>query len=419
MKIKKILAALLLVATAAAPAFAETPLGADLDGLLAYARENNPDLLASRVEAQAARDRVGPAGALPDPRFQVELMDAGNRGTGGSTSLVPGDVGNTRYALIQPLPFWGKRDLRGAVAEAQAAQSETGRDALALDVESKIKSGYARYYQAAGQARILGESLALVGAIERLVLTRYAVGLVPQQDALRAQSETTSLKVDLLEAERRRRDAAAKLNSLLPRAADAALATPERLPPTPATLSLSELSIRVRDRSPELARERYGLDAAEKGRDLAYRNRYPDFAVGLRDNRPKNGLETWDVMLELNIPLQQGSRRAQESESERRVESARARIAGTEARLQGRLGAAQAGFEASRDKARLLADTLLPQARATLEAAQAGYETGRVNFNTLIEAERQILRVRLALLDAQVDTALRQAEIEQLVGGSL
>jgi outer membrane protein TolC len=54
-----------------------------------------------------------------------------------------------------------------------------------------------------------------------------------------------------------------------------------------------------------------------------------------------------------------------------------------------------------------------------LKAAEAGYETGQVNFNTLIEAERQILRVRLALLDAEVEAAVRLSELEQLTGSSL
>lgn len=124
-------------------------------------------------------------------------------------------------------------------------------------------------------------------------------------------------------------------------------------------------------------------------------------------------------MLEVNIPLQQSSRRAQEREAEHRVNAAQSRVAAVEARLDGRIGETLAAFEASSDKARLLRDTLLPQSRANLEAAQAGYESGRVNFNTLIEAERQVLRSRLALLDADSEIRIRYAELERLVGAPL
>ena len=405
---------------AVAPSWAdEAPLGATLSGLLGYAREHNPELAARRLDATAARERIEPAAALPDPRFQLELMDFTNTMSGRGASLLPGEVGQTRYRVIQSLPFWGKRGLRGELAEALAGQSTHTADVTALEVEGRIKTAYARYYQANGQTAILNETITLVDAFGRLVETRYGVGLVPQQDVVRAHSEITSLKVDLVEAQRRLRDAVSKLNTELPRAADAPLAPPEMLSAVADTISLSELFEKAKSIAPDLARERLGIDAAAKSRDLVYLNRYPDFAVALTNNRPRNGTDNWDVMLEVNIPLQQASRRAQEREAERRMEAAASQVAAAEARLHGRLGEAHAAYTANREKARLLRHTLLPQSRANLEAAQAGYETGRVNFNTLIEAERQILRTRLALLDAEVEIRVQQTEIERLVGAPL
>ncbi|MBI1906711.1 MAG: TolC family protein [Rhodocyclales bacterium] len=419
---RNLLAGLLAGAALSGQAYAQTvepPLGASLQDLLAYAREHNPELAARKLEAAANRERIEPAGALPDPKFQLELMDFTNTMSGGGASLLPGKVGQTRYRVIQPLPFWGKRELRGGVAEALADQSARVADSTALEVEARIKSAYVRYYQADGQSAILGETLSLVEALSRLAETRYSVGLVPQQDVIRAHSELTALKIERVEAERRRRDAAAKLNAQLPRRADAPLEAPAALPRAPAQLDLSALFERARSQSPELARERLGTEAAARSRELVQLDRYPDFSVGLTNNRPKNGSDSWDLMLEVNIPLQQGSRRAREREAERRVDAARTQVVAAEARLNGRLGESHAAFVANLDKARLLRDTLLPQARANFDAAMAGYESGRVNFNTLIEAERQILRARLALLDADAEVHVRLAELELLVGAPL
>lgn len=407
-------------AALAASASSVAPLGATLDGLLRYAREHNPDLAVRRFEAQAARERIEPASALPDPRFEVELMDFTNTmNPERSPSLLPGQVGNTRYRIVQPLPFWGKRGLRGEVAEALAGQAETQQEGSVRDVEARIKTAYARQFQATGQVRILRETLALLEAIEKLVLTRYGVGLVPQQDALRAQSELTSVKLEMVEAQRRQRDNAARLNALLARDGDAPLAEPARLPAAPASVSYRQLLEQISSDSPELSGERYGVVAATRSKELTWLNRYPDFAVGLTNNRPYNAADNWELMIGINIPLQQSSRRAQEREAERRLESAQTRVVAAETRLAGRLGEALAAFDANRDKAALLRDTLLPQASATFAAAQSGYESGRVNFNTLLDAERQILRTRLALLDAEVETALRLAELEQLAGAPL
>jgi cobalt-zinc-cadmium efflux system outer membrane protein len=407
-----VLAALVRVASA-------DELGANLESLLNYAREHNPELRMRALEAEAAHAGAGAASALPDPSFQIMLMDFTNAESGSSASLLPGDVGATRYQIVQPLPFFGKRDLRGQLAGHQAAQRDATRDATRLDIESRIKTAYARYYQAAGEAGILNETRELYESLEKLVVTRYSVGLVPQQDALQAQSEITSIKLDLIEAERKRREAAAVLNALLPRDTDAALATPHALPLQKGVPSLRTLMNTAFESTPELTREQANIDAAKNTQALTLRDRYPDFSLGLRDTRPHNGIQTWDVMLEVTIPLQQLARRDREAESRHMLEAAHASLDATRARIGGRLGETFAAFESSRDKAQLLRSTLLPQAQATLKAAEAGYETGQVNFNTLIEAERQILRVRLALLDAEVEAAVRLSELEQLTGSSL
>jgi outer membrane protein, heavy metal efflux system len=87
---------------------AEDAPGKTVDELLAYAREHNPDLRVRRLDAQALHERVESASALPDPKFQVELMDFTNAMTPGkSASLLPGEVGTTRYRVIQGFPFPG------------------------------------------------------------------------------------------------------------------------------------------------------------------------------------------------------------------------------------------------------------------------------------------------------------------------
>jgi outer membrane protein TolC len=408
-----------LVLALSAPGAGAAELGADLGGLLAYAHEHNPDLRQRTLEAEAAHAGAPAASALPDPSFQVELMDVGNAASGGSASLLPGQVGTTRYLITQPLPFYGKRDLRGRAAESKATQSDASRDAAQLEIESGIKTAYARYYQATGQARILTETRQLYDGLEKVVLTRYGVGLVPQQDAIQIQSEVTAVQVDLIDAERKRREAMAALNALLARDAEASLAEPQGLPRPNGKLTLDGLRTALLDHSPDLARDQAAIEMARADQALTLRDRYPDFDLGVRDSRPKNGTQSWDVMLTMTIPLQQSARRSREAESGYKMEAAQVAREATRAKLVGRLGQALAGYEGSRDQATMLRGTLLPQSRANLKAAQAGYETGQVNFNTLIQAERQILKTRLDLLNAETETAVRLSELEQLTGSAL
>src|SRR5690606_32489322 len=134
-------------------------------------------------------------------------------------------------------------------------------------------------------------------------------------------------------------------NALLPRAPDAPLAEPAMLPPLPPALTLAALIADAAAHSPELGREQAAITAAEHSRAMTYRDRYPDFGVALANNRPRGGRDSWDLMIELNIPLQQASRRAREREAERRVEAAEAMRESTAARLSGRIGEVTAAID--------------------------------------------------------------------------
>ena len=75
------------VATAPAVQAPSPPVplaGASVESFLAIAREGSPDVRMVRLEAEAARERIGPAGALPDPFLRVELENITRNGTQGA-----------------------------------------------------------------------------------------------------------------------------------------------------------------------------------------------------------------------------------------------------------------------------------------------------------------------------------------------
>ena len=240
-----------------------------------------------------------------------------------------------------------------------------------------------------------------------------------QADAVRALSERTMLRGELISLAAQARTVDAQVNALLARPPDAPLAAAgsSRLPAQ--ELQFAPLAERLRDRNPELAAERARLDSAERSRELAYRNRYPDFALAVSPIQRDSRLADWDVMFEVTIPLQQGTRRAQEREAEATVAAATARREAALQRSLGELGTALAQLAGARDIERLTESSLLPQARLNLQAAMAAYETGKVDFAALLEAERQVRQARLNLLAAQVEAQMRLAEVERLIGEDL
>ena len=406
-----------MLALAGAPAAAQ-PLGATVDSLLAHARQTNPEFAFMQREADAAGARVTPAGNLPDPLFSMELRDITRDGTIDPT-LSPSRVGSTKYTLRQMFPWPGKLGLARSAAEAAAEQSSQAARATWNELAMKLKIAQARRYELAQRREIFGEIDGLLTQLESITRTRYAGGLAAQSDAIRALSERTMLRGELISLTAQARALDAQVNALLARAPDAPLVAPAGVRRPAEELQYAPLAGRLRDRSPELAVARARLDGAERSRDLAYRNRYPDFAVGLSPIQRGNRLADWDVMFEVTIPLQQGTRRAQEQEAEAMVAAAIARREATLQRALGDLGTALAQLDGAREIARLTETSLLPQARVNLQAALAGYETGKVDFAALLEAERQVRQARLNLVVAEVEAQTRLAEIERLIGEDL
>lgn len=394
--------------------------GSNVESLLEFAKRNNPEYAAMRHEAAAADERILPAGAFPDPRLRVELEDITKMGEQ-SPTLLPNRVGSTRYTLMQELPWFGKRGLKRDIAAFEAEGAKGRAMGSWAELSTRIKSGYAQFYYLHQSERLTKEILDLMAQLEKLAQVRYAGGLAQQQDVIRAQVEQTNLKNELIMLENERHQTQVRLNALMARQADAPLAQPQQLRPLPAPVKLDydALAERVRVRNPQLFAEDARTWAAEKTRELAYKNRFPDFTFGIAPIQSRNSVKEWMLMVELNIPLQQSSRRSQERESEAMLSAARSRRDATTNQVLADLSENIFALDAARRTESAIANSLLPQAELTFKAALASYENGKVDFATLLDAQRQILQAKRSQIKVQAEGQARLADIERLLGEEL
>lgn len=414
------LAVALTIAASFTAASAEPVPGGSVESLLEFAREHNPEYASMRYEADAAFDRIAPAGALPDPKLRVELMDITMAGEQ-SPTLSPSRVGSTVYTLMQDVPWFGKRDLKRDIAALEAEGAKGRVLGTWAELSSRIKAGYAQLYTVYQNERLTREILDLMSRLDKVAQVRYASGLAVQSDAIRAQVEQTDLRNELIALENEKRMTQARLNMLLSRPVDAALAEPERLRalPAPVKLDYATLQERVRGRNPQLFTEDSRIKAAEKNRELTYKNRYPDFAFGIAPTQSRNSVKDWGIMMEVNIPLQQSSRRAQEREAEAMLSATRARKDATANQVLAELAENLSGLDAARRTDVAITNSLLPQTELTFKAALASYEIGKVDFATLLDSQRQIRQAKKNQIKAQAEAQTRLADIERLLGEEL
>jgi outer membrane protein TolC len=393
----------------------ESVPGADLQGLLILAKERNPELASMRSEVEVATERIEPAGALVDPKLRIEWMDINKSGT---PTLWPSTVGNTKYTLMQDLPWFGKRDLKKSIA-AQEAQAIQGKlNGTWLELAAKIKIAHAQRYYFFHTQKLTQELLDLTSRLASLAQVRYAGGLASQQDVIRAQVEQTAMQTELLSLAGEAHHADARMNALLARPSHAPLAVPETLRAMPALSQLDEhaLAERLNQSNPQLFVDDARIKVAELSRELSLKNRYPDFTLAISPTQAQSRITEWGVMLELNIPLQQGTRRAQEREAQAMLDAARSRKQATSHQIASDLAEKLAGIEVAQRTEQLTVGSLLPQAELSFQAAMAAYENGKLDFATLLEAQRQVRQAKQTQLNAQLDAQMRLAELEKLLG---
>jgi len=420
-RLARLAALLALVAANSWAQPVEQLIGGEVGGLLEFARDRHPEFAALRAEADAATARVEPAGALPDPTLRTELRDVTNEGRDASSNLLPPRIGSARYTFSQALPWFGKRDLRREVAGAGAGEAQARARAGWIELATKIKLTYAQHHVHLISIRYAQENLDLMRRVAEIARTRYESGFGSQQDALRAQSEIIAMETDLVMLEGESAQASARMRALLGRPENVKLRPPEklRLLPPVAQLDLAALESRLRANNPQLAADDARITGAEKGRELVNLNRYPDVSLGIAPTQMRNRVSEWELMFEINIPLQQDSRRAQEREAELTLEAARLRRQGNLNQALADLGESLAGLDVARRLESLVSSGLLPQAELNLNAALAGYETGRMDFAAVLDAHRQLRRARGELVKARGDQQMRLAEIEKMVGEDL
>jgi outer membrane protein TolC len=404
-----------LVLSLGGPAFgAETDPGRDIASIRDWLSAHNPQLRAMQADADAAEARVLPAGALPDPMASVELEEIDPD----RPSLLPGNVGVTTYQLRQRFPLWGKRELSRDVARDEARALRFERDATSLDVLAQAEDAYVRYWHAREAVTVIDRLIALLEQTEEVAGVRYVLGMAAQQDSIRAQVARTAMQRERIERLATRNEASATLNAVLGRRADAPLAEPVAQPSLVVEDSTLAAALQRLDRGthPALLASTSMASAAHRNVELQRRNRFPDITLGVGTMQRGNRLDSYEVMLEVEIPFQQRARRERERESRLLEDAASARTDVARSDLEGRLGAAWARWTGAREQRRLIERTLLPQADANFQSAMASYQVGEVDFGTLLDALREWQGADLARVDAIRDELLGAAAVRAIDG---
>jgi len=400
----------------------ELPATATLDDYLRFAARHNPGLEAAFHRWRAALAQVPQAGSLPDPQasFGIVLDEVDRSAT----------YMGERYSLAQMFPWFGKRQLRGDVALADAVAAGQRFEAARLELVVQVTRAYTEYAYLEQAVQIARDNRELLVRLESVAGARYRAGTASQADLIRAQVELDRAEDLIQSLADIRGAAAAELNAALgrpvlsPLPAVAGSAVEQAFAPLPELADEQWLTLAT-DRNPELAAMRRETAGRQLAINLAHREYYPDIMVGIEYARGGSarmsrmdggGADMVTGMVSINLPLWRGRRDAGVQEALARYSFMTSQVRERELALAVELKLALFAYRDSRRKLELFGGALLPKARQSLATTETAYRVGEAGFTDLVDAQRIVLEFALAHARAAADGAQAAARLRALVG---
>ncbi len=387
------------------------PPDAKLSSLIQQTLDNNLDLKTGRKLWDAAKARVPQAKALDDP--QIRVMWEGIP-IGHNPSLQPNE--NT-FRLSQMIPFPGKRDLKGKIAQTEADIAKSQYDVREREVIAEVKRGYYSLYFADKSIEINNIHIRHLRQLEEVARTRFAVGATPLSDVLSAQMELARRLNNDLTLQQEKKLAEAKINVLLNRPLNSPVEVAAEIPTPTLNYSLETLQDLALQNRPELQAARLGLKRGKFAYNLAKKQYYPDF-MPMIDRMPgQEGSGEWMFMLTVNIPLFfKGKYDAGVEEAVAGIEASEAAYESMKNQIFLEIQDLTIKLETDERTAELYRTTLIPQSEQGLEAATSAYETGRTDFSTIINSLMALENARFEYYRSLTLFQQRLADLERAVG---
>lgn len=407
-----------------------------LTQLVERALDVNGDVKVARARLQEARATLRGADAELLPSIGVQA-DAGRALTpqylspGTTRAQRTGNVFDAVFTASWELDFFGRNRRASESAAARLDASQAGVHAAQTVVAAEVARNYLELRGLQQRHEVARESLVNQRESLRITEARLEVGRGTQLDVARARSllnSTESTLPTLQAAIERTAYRLATLTAEAPRAVIARLAVPGPLPDLPVT-DLGALPLgrpeQLLRRRPDLVQAERQLAAATANIGVATADLFPRVSltglIGLATARVgllgNSGSQQYSLGAGLTWPLLDFGRvRSRIAASEARAQQALASYEQTVATSLEETESALSQFTRTAQQAERL-DGAARNAETATRLARLRFDAGSVDFLIVLDAERQALSARDALVQAQVGQATSLVSVYRSLGG--
>ncbi len=287
---------------------------------------------------------------------------------------------------------------------------------------AELKAAYFQLAYLSKTLVILQQDGALLKQVQQAADARYRSGMGTQQDLLQAQLQQTKLLREIGMHHLEVGKLEAQIKQLLNRPQDSPDIEPAELVETPLVQTYGELLAAAKVQNPEIASAKKMIEKQSLQVDLARKDFYPDFNVQYMWQRtdPTQFRAYYMLSVGVRVPIYRGRKQRPElAQAEAEKHRAGSELQAQSQQIAAELRAQYVQAQQTSELLRIHREGLSPQSRSEFQAALATYQSNKQDFQALLAAFLDVLRLDEEYWQnvAEYETAI--ARLEQITGLSI
>ena len=393
-----------------------------LSDYVSFGLTNNPKIQAAYQNYKSEYEKINSTSKLPDPVLSLGYF----------VKSIETAVGPQEYklGLMQPLPFFGKLNLKGDIQSIRARTAYQNLSKQMNVQRYKIKSTYYDYYYLKSAIEITRNQIQLLEQWEGQIETKFKTGKSSYPDLIKTQIELVKLKDNLKSLLDQRQVITAKFKALLNTESLKNIHITEDFKIDHPDTTQNYFG-QIKKYNPDFQNSRNAVKIQEKSLKLAKLGHYPDFGVGLdyifTGNKytstgakvSESGKDPLVVKFSISLPIwwkkTQSKVKAAEFNRQEAIQN--------QTNLENTLSAEMVDIiNTMQDKFRrfeLYQNELIPKSLQLLKVTETAYLNGSADFMSLIDAQRRHLELTLNLKESKAEYLKSRAALEKLIGRTL
>jgi cobalt-zinc-cadmium efflux system outer membrane protein len=397
-----------------------------MDAAVATAVARSRDLIAARLEVEAAEVERIAARFYPNPYFTYTLgnvvLPSGNpQGMG----LSPGPLAQPIHSFLVSavLDVWWKRNKRTEVADRGIDEAKIRLEDAMREVVFAVRTAFGEVVREQQERRLAKETLDRYEETVRISMSRFKAGDISETELKKIELEGLKYRNLDLDAALQLDLARQRLASFLLLASAGELPEVDEKVPPKLSLSLDALTERALAERPDIRVLGATKRRAEASSEAQAREAFPDPSIGIqytRDYFTVSGDNPNTVALSLSLPIpifdrnQAGIARA--SVDLAKADNDRERL---EVVVRREVAEAVRVTDRSRARLEIYEGGMLERAESALKTAEKSYHIGAISLLELLEAQRTYIETRAEYLQTLSDYRQGTIAVAHAVGGDL